>query len=151
MGATSRGLSPWHPALPLSELTGFLSLVGQSIPVGPTHQGLKKWVGCLDRCSRTACNLQQGSSSSFVTSRVKVPQIQKQCLSMTEYRKTSKTLDTQTNGCNYLKIVTMRFYHRIMPPKAADWEKQSDQGLHCSPRPVCLQNFCKTKYFYSNC
>ena len=58
------------------------------------------------------------------------------------YRKTMKNLDNQTNCCNYPKIVTMCFYHRIVRPKDADGMANSfdpDQtlGLHCLPRPIC--------------
>ena len=48
--------------------------------------------------------------------------------------------------CNQPKIWTWLLYHRAMRSKDADGmansqdpDQQSDLGLHCLPRPVCLK------------
>ena len=57
------------------------------------------------------------------------------------YRKFPKYSDTQKICCNHSKIWTMWLYHRVMSPNDADGmaKEQSDLGLHCLPRHICLK------------
>ena len=64
---------------------------------------------------------------------------------------------TVEKSCKYPKNLTVRFYRTVMGPEDADGmansvdpdqtaQEQSDLGLHCLPRPVCLN----TKDHYGN-
>ena len=75
---------------------------------------------------------------------------------MYRYFKNLKILDTQKNCCNYPKILTMWFYHRVMCPKetigmavirvyTVCLKVQSNQGLHCLHIPVCLKTYYGTE------
>ena len=66
------------------------------------------------------------------------------------YRKVPKFLDTQNICCNHAKLHSKASGYRVMPPKDAHLNANSedpnqfDLGLQCLPRPICP----KTKGYY---
>ena len=70
------------------------------------------------------------------------------CICNEEYCKNPKISDTQKICCNHHKSWTRWLFLRLMHPKpkdaagianSVDPEEQSDLGLHCLPRSVCLK------------
>ena len=104
----------------------------------------KKWVYHTKMCPKLKRSERNGSADP-----------ESDCLlSMVTYCKFPKYLDTQKICCNHSKIWTMWLYHRVMSPNDAGGmanrvdpdqtaqeqsDQQSDLGLHCLPRHICLK------------